>query len=108
MWQKRVSCFEKRLSGVKKTNSLVFYEKYSKESKTQLRQFVIVVVVVLILTLSFFTILLFDFILFDFIVFTLHFFRYAPVGWYLEAPTEMKGVLCGLLLVNMGVGKSVI
>ena len=57
MWPKRVSCFGKRLSGVKKTNSPVFYEKYSKESKTQLRQFIIVVVVVLILTLSFFTIL---------------------------------------------------
>ena len=32
MWRKRVCCFENLLSDVQKTNSPVFWEKYSKES----------------------------------------------------------------------------
>ena len=68
LW-KRVFCFENRLSGVKKTNSLLFKEKYSKESNRVKQNWgnaiYIVVVVVLIFTLSFLIIL--SFILFYFI-----------------------------------------
>ena len=68
LW-KRVFCFENRLSGVKKTNSPLFKEKYSKESNRVKQNWgnaiYIVVVVVLIFTLSFLIIL--SFILFYFI-----------------------------------------
>ena len=76
--EKRICCFENRLSGVKKKLSV--RKKYSKESKrvNGIEAIYIVVVAVLIFTLSVLIILIF--ILFYFIscyFFTLDFFRHA-------------------------------